>query len=165
MLTWSNCAPWIILVLCCYIYTKIDQNKENFVPSNSYESNQLLSPEDQTTLRGNFGKLMDFVNGTEYQTSYNLDNTVDFLMRVLNNTGIGKYKLVSIGRTLPFTLVDVQVQNVETKEVNFISRVDFLVTSINPTKVSRVILTPKSNSETQISSESKLRKPLTILTV
>jgi hypothetical protein len=119
-------------------YTSIS----NFVPYNAFEVPKKMDQVTWQKLNDKFGQLVQLINTTPFQVAYQLDNITDALTNIINNMGIGKFTILSIGNTDQFTLFDVVIQDIETMAVTRFSRVDFLVESMNPFQIRQVLITP-----------------------
>jgi hypothetical protein len=141
--------PILYLVFAFLIYHMMMQNSSDvintFVPSNAYEVPKNLSDKDWQKLNDKFGTLIQVVNSTTYDVSYQLDNLLDAFLTILNSSGQGKFVILSVGtKQDQFTLYDVLVQDISTLAVTKFSRVDFIVQSLNPFRIHRVVITPET---------------------
>jgi hypothetical protein len=93
-------------------------------------------------LNDKFGTLVNLVNTTTFSVAYQLDNMIDALSTILNNVGVGKFDILSVGTSTPLTLSDVVIQDVNTLAVTRFKRVDFIVESLNPFIIQKLIITP-----------------------
>jgi len=136
--------PLLVLLFAYLIYTvALDRHSiSEFVPSNSFEVPTTLSPQDWQKLNDKFGTLIQIVNTTTFSVSYQLDNMLAALVTILNNVGVGKFEVLSVGFSTPLTLEDVVIQDVNTLAVTRFKRVDFIVESLNPFIIQRVVITP-----------------------
>lgn len=121
----------------------ITKKKETFVPENMYEIlPESIPPSAWKEVNNKFGTLIQAVNGTAFNSSFELDNTLGVFLEMLNNLGKGKYVILSVGENTQFTFKDVIVQDIETLSVTKFTRVDLVVDSMNPFKFKKVIITP-----------------------
>jgi hypothetical protein len=60
----------------------------------------------------------------------------------INSLGLGVFTVLSVGETQQFTLLDVLVQDVKTMAVMYFKRVDFILESMNPFIVHKIIISP-----------------------
>jgi len=123
-----------------YFYIKKSTSIDNFVPSNTHDVPDL---QDWNKTYKNFGTLVEKMNNTHYQISYDMENILSAFVQILNSDAekFGKFTILSVGDTKPFTLFNVLVQNVETLLVIKFTRVDFILDSMNPYIIKNVAVT------------------------
>jgi hypothetical protein len=126
----------ILLYLLFSCYTPI----ESLVPFNSYEAPN-NSPTIWNQSRDKFGTLIQTINSTNYAVSYNINNQIDALKKVLNSQNIGKFNILSIQDTKPYTLFNVIIQDVDTFAVIRFARVDYMIDSVNPFIIKNIKVT------------------------
>jgi hypothetical protein len=136
--------PILLLALAYLIYTTMMERKSlsQFVPYNSFEAPTEMKPKEWQQLNDKFGTLVQLVNTTTFSVAYQLDNMVAALSTVLNNMGIGKFDILSVGSSTPLSLTDVVVQDVNTLAITRFARVDFVVESLNPFVIQKVVISP-----------------------
>lgn len=136
--------PVIVIVFAFFIYKAVMSNNllDTFVPFNAFEAPTTLTASQWQQLNDKFSRLVQAVNTTSYQVSYQLENILDALQNILNSSGQGKFYVLSVEESKQFTLINVIIQDLETMAVMKFSRIDFLVDSIDPYKIQKVILTP-----------------------
>lgn len=139
----------LIIYIIYYLFFSAGSNViriDRFVPYNTYEAvspdNKNLSQSDWQTLNNKFGRLVQLVNSTTFDTSYQTDNLIDILTTVLNSSGAGKYVILSVGDSKQFTLLNTLIQDVSTLAIVRFKQVDFIVEGVKPLKVNKVIITP-----------------------
>ena len=160
MFSIDQIKPVLILVFAYFIYTAFVENKivDSFVAFNEFESilpNQKVT--DWNTIYSKFGTLVSKINNTEYSMSYQLDDILDTLTKILNSTGLGNFVIVSVGETKPFTLYNVTIQDTATLDITTFSRIDFITDSINPFKIQKIIVSPKSLDTSTLQSQDSLQ--------
>lgn len=145
MFSLNQLTPVMFLFFAYLLYQMImnEGRIDMFVPSNSFEVPQTIKAKDWQVLNDKFGTLVQLVNTTTFDVAYKLDDMVDALNIVLNNSGVGKFNILSVGESQQFTLLNVVVQDVATLAVTKFKRVDFIVESQNPYKIQKVIITPE----------------------
>ncbi len=150
MVSFNQIKPFLAVAFAYFIYQTLIVKKhlEYFVPSNSFEPPTNLSPEKWQALNDKFGRLIQLVNTTTFDVSYQLDNIIDTFTTILNNVGVGKYVVLSVGETKQFTLMNVLVQDISTLAVTKFARVDFIVASLDPFSIHKVIITPDGEFKT-----------------
>ena len=138
--------PLILLTFAFFIYIMMmdGKNLDKFVPSNSFEIPNSLTTKEFAQINDKFGTLIQSVNRTTFDLGYSLDNILSTFAYILNTMGVGKFTVLSVGETQQFTLLDVVVQDVNTFAITKLKRVDFIVESLNPFKIHKVIITPDS---------------------
>lgn len=143
-----NLTPILILIVAYLIYYIVveSQNQDQvdfFVPSNSYEApdESMLSQNDWKTLNEKFGRMISIVNKTTYSMAYQLDDMINAFGTVINNLGMGKFSIISVEKSLQFSLINVVVQDLETLAITKFARVDFIVESMNPFKIHKIMIT------------------------
>lgn len=144
-MVWSNLfKPLLLLALTYFIYTELAgrKNISDFVPYNSFEIPTSLSPKDWQKLNDKYGTLVQIVNTTTFNVAYQLDNMLATFSTVLNNVGVGRFDILSVGTSTPLSLLDVVVQDIDTLAVTRFKRVDFIVESMNPFVIQKVLITP-----------------------
>ena len=126
------------------IYYVMMERKQlaHFVPSNAFEVPRKMDEETWQKLNDKFGQLVQLINTTPFEMAYNLEDMIGAFVLILNNMGVGKFNVLSVGKSDQFTLLDVVVQDVDTMAVTRFSRVDFVVESMNPFKLRQVLITP-----------------------
>jgi hypothetical protein len=149
----------ILILMFAYLIYSMSLEKtddiSHFVPWNSYEAPTNMKPQEWQQLNDKFSTLIQTVNSTNFAVGYQLNNMVEALKTVLNNVGVGNYIILSVGNSTPLSLTDVVVQDVSTLAVTRFSRIDFIVESMNPFIISKVIITPDKQ---YISSQNVLPK-------
>ena len=145
----------LALVLGYLLYTYVQEKRSisQFVPYNSFEAPTTLKPEEWQHLNDKFGTLVQLVNTTAFSVTYQLNNMTAALSTILNNMGLGRFDVLSVGDSTPLTLTNVVVQDANTLAVMRFKRVDFIVDSMNPFIIHRMVLTP---DEQYISSQKVL---------
>ncbi len=142
MLDWDNIVP--ILVVAVLLGAIFKQTREQFVPFNAFQVPIITEKDvaDWDVVNRRFGTILQLVNGQRFALSYQLQDMTDVFVRVLNGLGLGEFKVVSIGDTKPFTLFDVNVLDTTMGTPFHFDRIDFIVNSVNPFVVERVVTTP-----------------------
>jgi len=143
----------IILVLALF-YQVTHFTWEPFVASNDYEVSDLTS-EEWSSISSLFQNMVQIVNGSNYSISNDLQELISKFTEVLNSTGLGRFSVVSIGTTSPFTMKDVLIRETTTGQQVKLERVDFVLDSKDLTKIGKIILTPTLNSTSLIGTYSK----------
>lgn len=160
-MVWLNQVKTLLVIAFAYlIYTTfLDKSISKFVPYNSFEVPQSLSSKEWQQLNDKFGTLIQVVNTTTFSVAYQLNNMTAALLTILNNVGIGSFVILSVGTSSPLTLTDVVIQDVNSLAVTRFARVDFIVESMNPFIISRVVLTPDKQyiSSQDVTPRDKLR--------
>jgi hypothetical protein len=143
MNTWQTLLVLFVSVLVYRIYMT---KKEEFVPYNSFEAppTRASDVQNMNLINQKFGNLLQTINGTTFALSYELDNLLDSLQKGLDVVNPGKFKIVSVGQTLPFTLLDVLILDVELNQSITVKRIDFVVSSLNPFIIENIIVTPQT---------------------
>lgn len=167
MVIWTRIIkPIILFTFAYFIYTMMMDNKNleyaHFVPSNVFETPKNLNDKDFKQVADKFGTLIQIVNGTAFNVSYQLDNILNAFITILNNAGVGKFIVVSVGENQQFTLLNVLIQDVNTLAITRFKRVDFIVESLNPFKIHKVIITPDQQfiSSQNVVPTDKLKQEL-----
>lgn len=114
---------------------------EPFVASNEYEVSDLTS-EEWVKVGSLFKNVVQIVNGTNYDISGNMRDTVGKFLQVINSTGLGKFIISSVGTSSPFTLYNVLVQETTSGQQTLLKRVDFVLDPLDLTRIGKIILTP-----------------------
>jgi hypothetical protein len=137
----------LLLLSICFLLYKIllEKNIDRFVPYNSFEVPRDVSDEKWQELNDKFGRLIQVVNSTIFSVAYSLEDMGTAFMEIINHTGIGKFTMLSMGKPEVFTLHDVVIQDIGTLAVTKFTRVDFMVESLNPFKIEKVIITPEKD--------------------
>jgi hypothetical protein len=139
-------TPLFVLSISYLIfYTIINMKKKsisNFVAFNKYSIPESKSSSEKVFKhsREQFGRLIQLVNDTNHQMSYDMENILDSFEKILNNQNVGKFNILSIGDTKPFALYDVIIQNVENLSTIKLNRVDFMTDSLNPFLIKNVMI-------------------------
>lgn len=147
MVAWNRLRPFVLAFVAYVLYTFAVQNEkvDNFVPFNAFEVPQYLKPQEWQMLNDKFGNLVQLTNTTNFSVATqtgSIEELIKALDRIINSIGTGRFNILSIGSSLPLTLTDVVVQDVDTLAVTKFSRVDFVVESTNPYIIHKVIVTP-----------------------
>lgn len=144
MVNWNRLKPILLLGLACLIYNVMmeTRNLENFVPYNSFEVPTNLTGKEWQTLNDKFGTLVQLVNTTQFSVAFQMEDMINAFATILNNMGVGKFTILSVGGSSPLTLTDVLVQDFNTLAVTRFKRVDFVVEAVNPFVIHKVIITP-----------------------
>lgn len=144
MVSLQYLRPLLFLAFAYLIYTISLERKSisEFVPHNSFEVPTTLEPKEWQKLNDKFGTLVQVINTTTFAVAYQLDNMIAALSTILNNVGVGKFDILSVGTSSPLTLNDVVVQDVNTLAVTRFKRIDFIVESLNPFIIQKVVITP-----------------------
>jgi hypothetical protein len=134
----------LLMGLVYIIYCLVAKNDRlsPFVPSNAFEVPRNVDPATWQKLNDKFGQLIQLVNTTPFQVAHRELDFVGAFGNIINNLGIGKFTVLSVGYNQQFTLRDVVVQDVDTMAVTRFSRVDFIVESTYPFVIRQVIITP-----------------------
>src|SRR5215210_2371451 len=117
----------LLLFGTLFIYELI-KTREMFVPFNSFEV-PIIDKKDAANwdvINDRFGTLLQTINGQKYAIAYHLDDMIQTFTNVLNASGLGKFKVISIGSTQPFTLTDVVVLDQTMQQPIHFYRVDFI---------------------------------------
>lgn len=142
---------WILVFLAgLLLYKTLQQRNEPFVPYNSFEAPPNTDSNAWNAINTRYGQIVQIVNSQKYAMTYNMEQLLNTLEDVLNSSGIGKFKVVSVGKTTPFTLVDVIVTDGLSNQPITFDRVDFMVNSMNPFIIERVLLTPSESMLQQL---------------
>ena len=130
------------LIFYGLMYNLKPEKMSNFVAFNNYSIPETDSSSQKVfkDSREQFGKLIQLVNSTNYQVSYDMENILSAFEKVLEKTGPSKYHILSIGDTKPFTLYDVIIQDVSNLSTTKLKRVDFMTDSMNPFIIKNVII-------------------------
>jgi hypothetical protein len=142
----SQLKPLLFLVFAYFIYHAISTlgvHHAGFVPYNSFEVPDTIDPKTGMDLYSKFGTIVDTVNSSTFSISYQLKNVIDSFANVLNGLGLGKFRIISVRDSKPFTLESVLIQDELTNKMHLFKRVDFIVDSLDPFKISQIIITPE----------------------
>ncbi len=114
------------------------------VPYNAFGDPPLetMKEKDVKDLGDKFTNLIASANGTQFAISYHMDSLKEALETILNSLGFGRFKVISIGDTSPFTMNNVIIQNTSNLSIAKLERVDFIVTSSVPMVINKVIISP-----------------------
>jgi len=138
--------PVIGLLFAVMLYSWSLQNskKENFVAYNAFEpvNPEMIPPQGFDSFYEKFGTLLQTVNGTSYAVAYHQEDLINTLKDIINSVGIGKFRILSVGDMMPFTLTNVLIQDEKNLAYVKFSRVDFIVSSVKPFVIQKVILLP-----------------------
>ena len=131
----------LILFLAYFTYFCCEHVfKEAFVPINVYElPDNIKDPVEQYDL---FGTLVGNVNESEFAISYSLQTLIEDITKLLNSTGIGTFRIISVDNVQYFTMTGVTIQNLETLSTEKFARLDILPNPDDPTKIHKLLLTP-----------------------
>ena len=116
-----------------------------FVPFNATQAPDTLRPNQWKSIRERFGSLIQTVNGRTFAISYQIEDMLSALRAVLNAVAPGKYAILSVGEHQHFALRDVLIQEVETLAMIRFSSIDFVLESMNPFIIQKVVLTLDSS--------------------
>jgi len=167
----------IIIFIAYFLYCSTCSNvNEFFVPFNSFSTElKKLSPDgpaqDYNLIQEKFKKLYTVINNTKYRTRYSMTNLVPAFQDILDqHSDIGKYIVVTSNPTQQFTLFNVLIQDVESFGLFRFNRIDFIIDSLNPFVIKKVILQPDTSFQStqqvlpldQLSSDElfRLKNPL-----
>ena len=144
MVNLNRLRPLLFFAFAYLIYTVILERKDlsHFVPYNSFEVPKNLTDKEWQTLNDKFGNLIQIVNTTEFSVAFRMDDMISAFVTILNNVGVGKFIVLSVGSSTALSLTDVVVQDVNTLAVTRFKRVDFIVEAVNPFIINKVIITP-----------------------
>lgn len=119
----------------------------HFVPFNSYEVPPLTSEytDKLSDIHDKFGTLVSYVNSQRFALSYHLDSLISTVENVLSSALNSTVVVSSVDKTTPFTMVGVIALDKVGKSVFKFERVDFIVNSMNPFLIEKIILTPNIN--------------------
>ena len=142
--SYNNIQFILFLLGALLVYGIVRTKREHFVAYNSFETPTITEKDAQNwdTLNDRFGTLLQMINGQTYAMSYQMDNLIQTFSDMLNASGLGKFKVLSIGSSKPFTLLDVVVLDVTTRQPIHFDRVDFITNSLNPFLIQKVITSP-----------------------
>jgi hypothetical protein len=130
------------LTMECTRFSDVTMKVENFVPYNTFELPDDLKDGEYKQIYDLFGTVTNIVNSSEYKLSYELGDIQTALVNLLNSLGMGQFNIIAIGKTDQFSFDDVIVQNMNTLEIAKFSRIDFIVDSMNPFVISKVVMIP-----------------------
>ena len=145
MIGLNQITPLLFIAFAYFLYYLLNSGSDSlstFVPSNAFEVPTNLKQKDWQVLNEKFGQLMQAVNTTTFNVSYQLDSIIDAFLTIINSVGAGKFTILSVGESQQFTLKNVLIQDIESLAVVRFKRVDFIVESMNPFKIQKVIITP-----------------------
>lgn len=167
MSTTTSVDAWqiVMLAIVAFIVYKIVRCKrENFVPYNAFEApaTSTLDVNTSELAHAKFGTLVQTINGTQFALSFELESLSVAFETALNQVSLGRYKVLSIGQTLPFSFLNVQVLDKELGEVFQFKRVDFIVSSLSPFVIDKIIVSPVDSEGTvkgvdELSEDSTFR--------
>ena len=126
------CLLYMMYLVSC---TNYHLYLEKFVAFNSYKV-----PNDTNT-NSNFDKLFQTIDTTNYHISYDLDNILSTFQDILGK----QVTILSVGDTKPFTLYNVTLQDSLTFAITRLTRVDFIVDSLNPYVIKKVFIQKDPN--------------------
>ncbi len=113
----------------------------NFVPFNATEAPDPLLPNQWKSVNDRFGTLLQSVNTTSFALSYRMHDMLSALASVLESVAPAKYTVLSVGQQDYFALHDVLIQEVDTLAMAKLARVDFVLQSMNPFLIQKVVFT------------------------
>lgn len=142
-------AAYAILVfaILAQLYSKT-KHPEHFVAFNAYEVPDDINDQKWAAIYGKFGQLTQLTNAGSWGQALRPDsrNLTAILLRVINALNIGQFVILSVGDVLPFTLLDVLVQETKTLTVSRYARIDFVISQVDPYVVDRIIMTPSAGN-------------------
>ena len=141
----------LLFILACGLYHSWTKTTEAFVPFNATEAVDELKPDQWRGVKAKFGTLIQTVNTTTFAVGYRMGDMVRALETVLNAVAKDQYSIVSVGSQEHFTLRDVILQENATLATVKLARVDFVLESMNPFQIQKVIL---SKDETYDNSQN-----------
>lgn len=154
------------ICFCIFGYIK----PENFYPYNSYSVEK--EGNDWTNAQEKFVQLIQIVNSNTYNERYNLDDNIDTFEKILNDAGVGNFKILSTQLNTPFNLVGVLVQNVDTFSLKQFSQVSLIVDKLDPFVIKKVkiVVEPSFESSSfvkgldqlQPDSQFRIKNPLNL---
>lgn len=152
----------LVILFTFLLFQSIRGGSESFVPSNSFEAPGNISTQQWQKLNDKFAQLIQIVNTTNYSVSYQLDNMVSVFTAILNSTGLGRFTVISVGESKPFSLFNVIIQDIETLAMVKFSRVDLIPGSMQPYIIEKIIITPDPSflSSERVVPQDKLREQL-----
>lgn len=134
----------MIAIILLFVITYMLLNSiclEPFAAINENEVSNLTS-EEWIKVGALFENVVQVVNGTNYDISVNMRDTIAKLLQVLNASGLGTFIISSVGNSSPFTLYDVLVQETKSGQQTLLKRVDFVLDPLDVSRIGKVILTP-----------------------
>lgn len=134
----------LVLVIVVYYCAEIRQGLEHFVAYNDSEPPKGLSAADWAGIHDNFGTLIQAVNRTPHAFAYNVEDLREVLAYAINATKLGTYVILSIGNVYNYSMSNVLIQDVVTQAITKFNRVDFIVDTLLPRKVRKIIITPET---------------------
>ena len=161
----GTCATIVLLLLlswmCFHLIRRESSNIATFVPFNVTEASDALQPDQWRSVHDRFGSLVQTVNQTTFALSYRMDDMLTALKTVLETVAKGKYAILSIGEQQHFALQDVIIQEVDTLAMVKFASVDFVLESMNPFRIQKVVLTmdPLYNNSQDVKPSNTLGGP------
>src|SRR5689334_12807595 len=95
----------LVMILGRMWYCRGEERVSRFVPYNAFEVPQLELAQWEK-VREKFKRLVQTVNTTPFAEAYESKQIVDIVQRILSSAGQGKFHILSVGGTTPFTLED-----------------------------------------------------------
>ncbi len=146
--TFSTVIGVVALIFLIYIVWRLTTRSScsacgisTFVPFNATEAPDVLNPNQWKSVNDRFGTLLQSVNSSTFALSYRMHDMLSALSSVLEAVAPGKYTIISVGDQQYFALRDVLIQEVETLAMVKFASVDFVLQSMNPFLIQKVVLT------------------------
>src|SRR6476469_2709977 len=146
----NRLKPLIIVVVIYFVYMMFV--KKDSEASESFEAapyNIYTPPKTDATDKSHlenfnytFTKLVKLINDSTFDIPYQLDDLKTPFANLLNTQGLGTYSILSVRQESSVSLIDVLIQDNDTYTVYRFPRVDFIVNSLNPFRIQRIVITP-----------------------
>lgn len=134
----------LITVLIFVLLYSSCPNHEPFVPYNTYEVPENISPQKWQAIHKRFGQLSSNVPSTCHWCTEAIKSDAEdlsqMLLYIINSLSSANYIILYVGEETQFSLLDVYIQNTGTLQVNHFPRIDFVMSSTKPYTVEDVIM-------------------------
>jgi len=121
------------------------QLKEPFVAANDYEAPDATDG-TWTAISARFGRLVQSINASSYAQVAEPNKLVEAFQSMINTTEGTTFRILSVGRIDHITLYDVVIQDTATQQTTRFPRVDFVLSSMNPITIQKIIVTPSADA-------------------
>ena len=135
----------LVAWLMYQVWTGGFKDEEAFVPYNSFvvpDEPQTVKTTSEASSEDKTVNLVARVNAATWSLPYNMSDLTSALEEALNSLGLGKFKVSSVGSKGNFSLARVIVMDKESQWPMAFERVDFMLNSLNPFLLDKILITP-----------------------
>ena len=138
--------PLVFVLVIYFAYRFFVKNTETFraAPYNVHSPPKTDATDKShvENVNDTYTKLVKLINDSTFDIPYKLDDFKTPFLDLLNTQGLGTFSILSVGQESSVSLINVLIQDNETYTVYRFPRVDFIVNSLNPFKIQRIVITP-----------------------